>query len=80
MLIALYELGAEFSFRQIDLSDEADRALMRKHEPMGRMPALTTGAVTLSQSSLMIEWLDRHHPGPARLLDPDPDASLSARQ
>lgn len=80
VLIALYELQAEFSFRQIDLREAADRALMRRLEPMGRMPALTQGDFTLSQSSLMIEWLDRHHPGPVRLLDPDPDAALPARQ
>lgn len=80
VLIALYELGADFEFRQIDLGDETDRALMRTVEPMGRMPALRDGDMVLSQSSLMIEWLDRHHPGPQHLLDPDPDASLVARQ
>lgn len=80
VLIALYELGADFEFRQVDLGDAADRALMRTVEPMGRMPALRDGDMVLSQSSLMIEWLDRHHPGPQHLLDPDPDASLVARQ
>lgn len=80
VLMALYELGAEFTFREINLGEEADRALMREVEPMGRMPALRQGDFTLSQSSLMIEWLDRHHPGPLRLLDPDPDAALIARQ
>ena len=80
VLIALYELGTDFEFRHIDLGDEGDRALMRTVEPMGRMPALREGDLVLSQSSLMIEWLDRHHPGPQRLLDPDPDASLPARQ
>ncbi|MDQ7260632.1 glutathione S-transferase family protein [Paracoccus sp. PS-1] len=80
VLIALYELGTDFEFRHIDLGDEGDRALMLSVEPMGRMPALREGDLVLSQSSLMIEWLDRHHPGPQRLLDPDPDASLPARQ
>lgn len=80
VLIALYELGADFTFCEVDLGDAQDRALMQSVEPMGRMPALREGDFTLSQSSLMIEWLDRHHPGPQRLLDPDPDASLPARQ
>lgn len=80
VLIALYELGTDFTLREVNLGDEADRALMREVEPMGRMPALTQGDFTLSQSSLRIEWLDRHHPGPQHLLDPDPDASLPARQ
>ena len=80
VLVALYEIGADFTLRTVDLSQPEDRALMQSLEPMGRMPALRDGGRVLSQSSLMIEWLDRHHPGPQRLLDPDPDASLVARQ
>ena len=82
VLVALHETGAPFALRLIDLGQPEDRALMQSLEPMGRMPALRDRArgVTLSQSSLMIEYIDRHYPGPARLLDPDPDASLPARQ
>ncbi|MFJ1290669.1 glutathione S-transferase family protein [Paracoccus yeei] len=80
VLVALYETGVDFTLRTVDLSQPEDRALMQSLEPMGRMPALRDGDRVLSQSSLMIEWLDRHHPGPQRLLDPDPDASLVARQ
>jgi len=82
VLIALYEIGAPFTFRMIDLGDEADRALMASIEPMGRMPGLRDEArgVTLSQSSVMIEYLDRHYPGPQHLLPPDPDEALAARQ
>ena len=82
VLIALYELGADFSYRQIDPSSQADRDLMATLTPMGKMPALRDDAagVTLAETSIIIEWLDRHHPGPAPLLPRDADAALTARQ
>jgi glutathione S-transferase len=82
VLIALYETGAPFSFRRIDLGKDEDRALMARIEPMGRMPGLRDEAreVTLSQSSVMIEYIDRHYPGPDRLIPEDFDASILTRQ
>lgn len=82
VLIALHELGAEFTFQQIDLSSDADRELMAGLTPMGKMPALhnDTAGVALAETSIIIEWLDRHHPGPAPLLPRDPDAALPVRQ
>ncbi|WP_134679499.1 glutathione S-transferase family protein [Paracoccus ravus] len=82
VLIALYETGVPFTFRQIDLDKDDDRALMASIEPMGRMPGLQDSArgVILSQSSVMIEYIDRHYPGPHRLLPQDPDQALLARQ
>ncbi|MCQ0968976.1 glutathione S-transferase family protein (plasmid) [Paracoccus sp. TK19116] len=81
VLIALYETGAPFTFRQIDPSQQADRDLMASLTPMGKMPALVDdeAGVTLGESAIIIEWLDRHHPGPAPLLPRDPDAALQAR-
>lgn len=81
-LIALYETGVSFTFHHIDLDDAGDRALMATIEPMGRMPGLRDAArgVILSQSSVIIEYVDQHHPGPIRLLPADPDAALVARQ
>lgn len=82
VLIALYELGADFTYHQIDLSAQADRDLMAGITPMGKMPALRDDAagVVLAETSIIIEWLDRHHPGPVSLLPRDPDAALPARQ
>ncbi|MGA0613354.1 glutathione S-transferase family protein [Paracoccus sp. KR1-242] len=82
VLVALYETGAPFTFHQIDLGQEEDRALMAGIEPMGLMPGLKDHArgVILSQSSVMIEYVDRHYPGKVRMLPADPDAALSARQ
>lgn len=81
VLIALDELGAEFRFHQIDPGRAEDRALMASMTPMGKMPALRDEekGVTLAETSIIIEWLDRHHPGPRPLLPRDPDAALEAR-
>lgn len=81
VLIALDELEADYEFHQIDLGCAEDRALLEGMTPMGKMPALRdtgTGA-TLAETSIIIEWLDRHHPGPTPLLPRDPDKGLEAR-
>lgn len=82
VLVGFYELGTNFTFHHIDLGRDEDRELMAQVEPMGRMPGLRDAArgVILSQSSLMIEYVERHYPGPRRLLPLDPDASLIVRQ
>ncbi|WP_347265747.1 glutathione S-transferase family protein [Paracoccus sp. (in: a-proteobacteria)] len=82
VLTGLYETGVAFNFHHIDLGRDEDRAQMARIEPMGRMPGLQDAArgVILSQSSVMIEYVDRHYPGRQRLLPMDPDAVLLARQ
>lgn len=81
VLIALYENGTGFTFRQIDFGDPADSALMKSLTPMGKMPALQDDArgVTLGETSVIIEYLDHHYPGPAPLLPRDPDQALQTR-
>lgn len=81
VLIALHELGAGFTFHEIDPGSGADRALMASMTPLGKMPALRDEAngATLAETSVIIEWLDRHHPGTAPLLPREPDAALQAR-
>ncbi|MTH58571.1 glutathione S-transferase family protein [Paracoccus litorisediminis] len=82
VLVALYETGAPFTFRQIDLGDPEDRALMKRIEPMGRMPGLRDEArgVILSQSSVMIDYVQLHYPATRKLLPADLDAAFLARQ
>lgn len=79
VLVALYETGAPFTFRELNPGDPADRALIGGLTPLGKMPALRDEArgVTVAESSLIIEYLDRHYPGSARLI---PDAEDAARE
>lgn len=78
VLVALYENGTAFTPRLIDLAQPSDRALMASLTPIGKMPALgcdATGEV-LAETSVIIEWLDRHHPGPAPLIPAGNDLTV----
>lgn len=77
---ALYELDLPFERRIVDAQDETVMAAFRAISPFAKMPALVdeTGGVTLFESSVVIEHLDRLAGG-GRLIPADPDAALEAR-
>jgi glutathione S-transferase len=81
VLIALYESGTPFEAALVDLGDEASRKAFLEISPLGKMPALRDEARdrTLFETSVIIEYLDRYHPGSARLLPEDFDAALDVR-
>ncbi len=79
VLIALYELGTPFEKRLIDLGDAAHRAELSALWPLCRFPVLRDGDRVVGESSIIIEYLDRHHPGPRSLLPQDADAALEVR-
>ena len=80
-LIALYENGTPFEPRIVDLSDEASRAAFLRLWPIGKFPVLRDEARDrlVPESSVIIEYLDRHYPGPAPLMPADPDLALKTR-
>src|SRR5215204_2682639 len=80
-LIALYENGTPFEPRIVDLSDEASRAALLRLWPIGKFPVLRDEARDrLSpESSVIIEYLDQHYPGPAPLVPADPELALKTR-
>ena len=81
VLIALYELEVPFEFRLLDLADAGERAAHLARWPKGKMPVLEDpGAkLALPETSIIIEYLDRHHGGGHRLLPADADACLDVR-
>jgi glutathione S-transferase len=81
-LIALYEHEADFTKVMINLGDPNERAALLKLSPIGKFPVLVDEARgrTLPESSIIIEYLDRHHAGATRLLPADPDRALAVRQ
>ncbi|MGN6112290.1 MAG: glutathione S-transferase family protein [Luteimonas sp.] len=81
VLIALYELDVPFEFRQLDLADPGERAAHLARWPRGKMPVLEDPAtgLALPETSIIIEYLDRHHGGGRHLLPADPDAALEVR-
>jgi glutathione S-transferase len=77
VLIALSENGAPFEYRQLGEA-EAD-AEMARLWPIGKMPILVDDGRTIVESSIIIEHLDVHHPGPAPLVPADPEDALEVR-
>ncbi|MGE6783617.1 glutathione S-transferase family protein [Ensifer adhaerens] len=81
VLIALYENDTPFTSSLVDLLDPAEAARFAALWPAGKMPVLTDSArdVVVPETSIIIEYLDRHYPGAVRLIPGDPDQALKAR-
>jgi glutathione S-transferase len=81
VLVALYEREVPFEKVVVNLSDPAKKAAFERLWPMGKFPVLhdEAGGITVPESSLIIEYLDRAHPGPPPLVPLDPDEALKAR-
>jgi glutathione S-transferase len=80
-LIALYENDIPFTPDQIDLRNPAERAALRALWPIGKFPVLSDSARNqiLPESSIIIEYLDQHYPGPTRFVPADPELALQTR-
>ncbi|KQX60559.1 MULTISPECIES: glutathione S-transferase family protein [unclassified Ensifer] len=81
VLIALYENETPFKSSLVDLLDPEEAARFAALWPVGKMPVLTDSArdVVMPETSIIIEYLDRHYPGRQRLIPDDPDMALKAR-
>ena len=77
VLVALYENGTPFEYR--DLEDAVNGQALEALWPMKRFPVLVDGERTVLEASCIIEYLQLHHPGPARLIPDDPDVALDVR-
>jgi glutathione S-transferase len=80
-LIAFYERDVPFEGNIVDLSDAAQRAALEALWPIGKFPVLRDEGrgMTVPEASLIIEYLDRAHRGPAPMIPADPDAALQVR-
>ena len=80
-LIALYENATPFTPQIVNLGEPAEAAAFKALWPIGKFPVLADAArdVIVPESSIIIEYLARHYPGPAPLLPADPDAARRAR-
>lgn len=78
-LIPLYEAGTPFTARSLEDPQAAGEWMQLW--PIGRFPVLVVepAGLTLPEASVIIEYLDSHHPGPQPLLPPDPDLRLEVR-
>jgi len=81
VLIALYENDVPFTPNRVDLSSESERAALLKLWPIGKFPVLRDDArgQTVPESTVIIEYLDRHYPGRTRFIPADLDAPWQTR-
>jgi glutathione S-transferase len=80
-LIALYENDTPFTPLSVNLGDEAERAALLKLWPIGKFPVLQDHArdQTIPESSIIIEYLDRHHPGRTQFIPAESDLAWQTR-
>jgi len=76
-LIAFYENDISFTYRMLE--DEGVGAELASIWPLGRFPVLREGARVVPEATMIVEYLDVHHPGPVRLIPEDRDAAIAVR-
>jgi glutathione S-transferase len=80
-LIALYENEIAFTPNLVDLGNPAERAALQKLWGIGKFPVLSDHArgETVPESSIIIEYLDRHYRGMTRFIPDEPGLALQTR-
>ncbi|MDQ3731243.1 MAG: glutathione S-transferase family protein [Pseudomonadota bacterium] len=79
VLIALYENETPFEFRMLAPGDAEAAAEHEALWPLKRIPVLVDARRTVVEASVIIEYLDLHHPGSVRLVPKNPRAALDVR-
>jgi glutathione S-transferase len=81
VLIALYENDTPFTPNRVDLSNQDERAALLQLWPIGKFPVLRDEArgETVPESTVVIEYLDRHYPGATRFIPGDADRAWQTR-
>ena len=76
-LIALYENSIPFSYRLV--ADAAGWAELESLWPIKKFPRLRDGETTVVESSIIVEYLMRRHPGTTQMIPENDDAALKVR-
>lgn len=81
VLMAFYEKGASFEPVLVNLMDPAGRAEYTKTNPLGKIPLLRVEEKDwgVPESSIIIEYIDRHCPGGTKLIPDDPELARQVR-
>ncbi|WP_274630332.1 glutathione S-transferase family protein [Arvimicrobium flavum] len=80
-LIALYENATEFRSVTVDFGHPGSAAALLERWPVGKIPVLHDADArrTIPETSIIIEYLQQHYPGPSPMLPSDEEACLQAR-
>lgn len=76
-LIAFYENDTPFTYRMLEDAGVGDE--LAALWPMKRFPILRENGRVVLETSIIIEYLQIHHPGPVTLIPDDPDLALEVR-
>lgn len=81
VLIALYENETPFAGEIVELMDDTSKNRFLELWPVGKIPVLRDDRLdrTLPETTIIIEYLDRHYPGARALLPEDEAERLEAR-
>lgn len=79
VLVALYENDLPFTFKMLGPDDPENGAAFMALWPVGKFPLLIDADKPVMESSIIIEHLQRHHPGPVRLIPAEDDKALEVR-
>lgn len=79
VLIALYENGTPFEFRLLGPDTPQNAAEWLQRWPLQKFPLLVDDGRSVVETSIIIEYLQLKHSGPARLIPQDADAALEVR-
>jgi glutathione S-transferase len=79
VLIALYENGTRFDYRHLGPDTPEHSAEWLRRWPLRMFPLLVDGDRNVVETSIIIEYLQLAHPGPVRLIPPDPMVALDVR-
>src|SRR5690606_10199235 len=75
VLIPLYENGTPFEFRSIGPDTPEHVAEWLRRWPLAKFPLLLDGDRDVVETSIIVEYLQLRHPGPARFIPDDPMAA-----
>ena len=70
-LIAFYENDVPFTYRMLEDAGVGEE--FASLWPMKRFPILRENGRVVLEASIVIEYLQIHHPGPVKLIPEDPD-------
>ena len=76
-LIAFYENDIPFTYRMME--DPGVGEAFASLWPLKRFPILRDNGRVVLEATIVIEYLQLHHPGPVKLIPEDPDLALEAR-
>ncbi|MEO3434631.1 glutathione S-transferase family protein [Inquilinus sp. CAU 1745] len=81
VLIGLYENDTPFESSFVDFSNAGSAAAHIERWPVGKIPVLydSVGNRVIAETSIMIEYLQRHYAGPVQLIPNEPERQLDVR-